>query len=148
MKYSEFEKLLRAENKDLFDKIFENNKFSFDQDIMIDDLSMYNGTELIQSKEDAEKFGCKIHNNEVRVPANLAFTIYKYNNSEPVLFYIKRNEVEYPISYMDSNDEINVEFTEFGHNLYKYAENTYTSLTNAYQNLIEIENIFKVHIVN
>ena len=45
-----------------------------------------------------------------------------YSKNDSTLFYIERNEIEFPISYMEDNEEINITFTKFGQNLINFVK--------------------------
>ena len=98
--------------------------------------------------EDARKFGCIIRGNDIVLPAGLKVKITINHGNDPTLFYVERNGAEFPFTYMDDNDEIDVTFTEFGQKLYAYANGIYTTINAAYDQLRFIEQVFGVKIIN
>lgn len=148
MLFRELKPILYAEDKDLFDKMFVNGQFSYNEPIMIDQISLYDGVDSIAAKDDAEKFGCRIDNNgdDVWIPAGLPFTIRKTNAPYAVM-EISRNGVTYYPEYVEDNEIVNVELTEFGQKLYDYAKASYTTVMAAYDQLLLIEKIFGSKII-
>ena len=146
MKYIDVALVLRSDEKDLANNVFEKDGFSFTENIIIDQLNNYDERDVDELIEDARKFGCIIKGNNIVLPAGLRVKITTSHN--PHLCYIERNGVEFPFSYIDSNDEINVTFTEFGQKLYTYAQSAHTTLNYAYDLLKAIEQIFGVKIIN
>ena len=147
MLFKEIKQILYAEDKDLFEKIFENGKFSYNEPIMIDQTSLYDKSDAQRAKESAERFGCVIDSNgdDIFIPACLSFYIYRSNDSYSEMC-IKRNGESYYPNYIDEMEEINVELTELGKKLELYAKSTFTDLLDAYEHIIEIEKIFGVSI--
>jgi hypothetical protein len=148
MKYNDLRKLLNSDDKELINKIVEKDGFSFNENVILDQLDNYDERDSEEIREDARKFGCIIRgNNEVIVPAGLRFNISKSNDSfTPVLFYIERNNVELPLFYMEDNEDIAVTFTSFGQKLFTYANSVFTSIADAYEQLCIIEQLFGVKI--
>lgn len=148
MLFRELKPILYAEDKDLFDKMFVNGQFSYNEPIMIDQISLYDGADSVAAKDDAERFGCRIDNNgdDVWIPAGLPFTIRKTNAPYAVM-EISRNGVTYYPEYVEDTEVINVEFTEFGQKLYDYAKASYTTVMAAYDQLLLIEKIFGSKII-
>lgn len=145
MKYRDLEEIMRLD--DLFNIIFEKDGFSFNENIIIDQLSIYEGRDFEEVQEDARKFGCIIKDDDVILPAGLRFKINKTSHkNDPALFYIERNGVEFPISYMEDTD-IGVIFTEFGQKLYSYSKSIYTTIPDAYNKIQLVETIFGVKII-
>ncbi len=154
MKYKQLDEILKSDNKDLVDKIFEKDGFSFNENKIIDQLDNYKGCtadEIAEIFEYAKKFGLgiRLSDNSFMLPAGLCFKINRSNknDSDTALFYIERNGAELPISFIEDNEEINVTFTEFGQKLYTYANETHTTIYNAYEQLKFIEKIFGVKII-
>ena len=148
MLYSDLDQLLRSDDKELVDKIFEKDGFSFSENIIVDQLDIYNDREADELREDARKFGCIISGNNIIIPAGLCFKITKCSENDSTLFYIERNGVEFPISYMDDNEEIGVTFTQVGQKLYSFSKSIYTTMSNAYDQIQAIEKIFGVKIID
>ena len=148
MLYSDLDQLLRSDDKELVDKIFEKDGFSFSENIIVDQLDAYNDREADELREDARKFGCIIRGNDVIIPAGLHFKINRCIKNDPTLFYIERNGVEFPISYMEDNEEIGVTFTQVGQKLYSFSKSIYTTMSNAYNQIQTIEKIFGVKIID
>ena len=148
MLFRELKPILYAEDKDLFDKMFVNGQFSYNEPIMIDQISLYDGADSVAAKDDAERFGCKIDNNgdDVWIPTGLPFTIRKTNAPYAVM-EISRNGVTYYPEYVEDTEVVNVEFTEFGQKLYDYAKASYTTVMAAYDQLLLIEKIFGSKII-
>lgn len=148
MLFRELKPILYAEDKDLFDKMFVNGHFSYNEPIMIDQISLYDGSDSIVAKDDAERFGCRIDNNgdDVWIPAGLPFTIRKTNAPYAVM-EISRNGVTYYPEYVEDTEVINVELTEFGQKLYDYAKASYTTVMAAYDQLLLVEKIFGSKII-
>lgn len=148
MLFRELKPILYAEDKDLFDKMFVNGQFSYNEPIMIDQISLYDGSDSIVAKDDAERFGCRIDNNgdDVWIPAGLPFTIRKTNAPYAVM-EISRNGVTYYPEYVEDTEVINVELTEFGQKLYDYAKASYTTVMAAYDQLLLVEKIFGSKII-
>lgn len=148
MLFRELKPILYAEDKDLFDKMFVNGQFSYNEPIMIDQISLYDGADSVTAKDDAERFGCRIDNNgdDVWIPAGLPFTIRKTNAPYAVM-EISRNGVKYYPEYVEDTEVVNVEFTEFGQKLYDYAKASYTTVMAAYDQLLLIEKIFGSKII-
>lgn len=148
MLFRELKPILYAEDKDLFDKMFVNGQFSYNEPIMIDQISLYDGSDSIAAKDDAERFGCRIDNNgdDVWIPAGLPFTIRKTNAPYAVM-EISRNGVTYYPEYVEDNEIINAELTEFGQKLYDYAKASYTTVMAAYDQLLLVEKIFGSKII-
>jgi hypothetical protein len=148
MLFRELKPILYAEDKDLFDKMFVNGQFSYNEPIMIDQISLYDGADSVAAKDDAERFGCRIDNNgdDVWIPAGLPFTIRKTNAPYAVM-EISRNGVTYYPEYVEDTEVVNVEFTEFGQKLYDYAKASYTTVMAAYDQLLLIEKIFGSKII-
>lgn len=148
MIFRELKPILYADNKDLFDKMFVNGQFSYNEPIMIDQISLYDGADSIAAKDDAERFGCRIDNNEddVWIPAGLPFTIRRTNAPYAVM-EISRNDVTYYPEYVEDTEVINVELTEFGQKLYDYAKASYTTVMHAYDQLLLVEKIFGSKII-
>lgn len=149
MIFKDFYKVLHCEYcDDLFERVFEQGKFSFTEDKIIDQLSMYNGKKLEDAINDAKTFGLVIKGNsdgDVILPANLPFIIHKSSLYGSNAFYIKRNIIEYSIDYLDSNEEINVVLTDFGKKFMQYMKESNTSIIDeAYSKLLQIEQIFGV----
>lgn len=146
MKFKDLEEIMHSD--DLFDKMFVNGQFSYNEPIMIDQISLYDDSDSIEAKDDAEKFGCKIYNDDdVLIPTGLPFTIHKTNVPYAVM-EISRNGVTYYPEYVDDNEIINVEFTEFGQKLYSYSKSIYTTIPDAYNKLQQVETIFGVKIID
>lgn len=148
MLFRELKPILYADNKDLFDKMFVNGQFSYNEPIIIDQISLYDGADSIAAKDDAERFGCRIDNNgdDVWIPAGLPFTIRKTNAPYAVM-EISRNGVTYYPDYVGDNEIINAELTEFGQKLYDYAKASYTTVMAAYDQLLLVEKIFGSKII-
>ncbi len=148
MLFRELKPILYAEDKDLFDKMFVNGQFSYNEPIMIDQISLYDGADSVAAKDDAERFGCRIDNNgdDVWIPAGLPFAIRKTNAPYAVM-KISRNGVTYYPEYVEDTEVVNVEFTEFGQKLYDYAKASYTTVMAAYDQLLLIEKIFGSKII-
>lgn len=147
MRYDDLHKLLNSDDKELMDKIFEKDGFSFNENVILDQLDNYDERDSEEIREDAKKFGCIIRGNEVIVPAGLRFNISKSNDSyTPVLFYIKRNNVTFSVFNMEDNEDIAVTFTSFGQKLFTYANSIFTSIADAYEQLCIIEQLFGVKI--
>ena len=148
MLFRELKPILYAEDKDLFDKMFINGQFSYNEPIMIDQISLYDGADSVAAKDDAERFGCRIDNNgdDVWIPAGLPFTIRKTNAPYAVM-EISRNGVKYYPEYVEDTEVVNVEFTEFGQKLYDYAKSSYTTVMAAYDQLVLVEKIFGSKII-
>ena len=147
MYYSDLKKFLYDEDKDLFNKIFEKDSFSFENDIMIDQTSMYDETDAESAANDAKRFGCRISGEDIWLPSNLSFNISRatdYPNSE---MNIKRNGIEYTLNYIEDREYINAEFTNFGKKLETYANSKGISLYDAYGDLLQIEKIFGIAFV-
>ena len=96
MLFRELKPILYAEGKDLFDKMFINGKFSYNEPVMIDQISLYDSADSVAAKDDAERFGCRIDNtgDDVWIPAGLPFTIHK-TNAHYAVMEISRNGVTY-----------------------------------------------------
>ena len=148
MLYSDLDQLLRSDDKELVDKIFEKDGFSFSENIIVDQLDEYNDREADELREDARKFGCIIRGNDVIIPAGLHFKINRCSKNDSTLFYIERNGIEFSISYMDDNEEIGVTFTQVGQKLYSFSKSIYTTMSNAYDQIKSIEKIFGVKIID
>lgn len=148
MIYSDLIQLLRADDKELFDKIFEKDYFSFSENITVDQLDAYDDREADELRDDARKFGCIIKGNDVIIPAGLHFKINRCSKNDSTLFYIERNNVEFPISYIEDNEEIGVTFTQVGQKLYSFSKSIYTTVSNAYAQIQTIEKIFGVKIID
>lgn len=148
MKYKHLNEILRSDDKDLINKVFEKDGFSFTENIIIDQLDNYEGRDVDELIEDARKFGCIIRGNDIVLPAGLKVKITINHGNDPTLFYVERNGAEFPFTYMDDNDEIDVTFTEFGQKLYAYANGIYTTINAAYDQLRFIEQVFGVKIIN
>ena len=149
MIYSNLEQILRSDNKELFDKIFEKDGFSFSENITVDQLDGYDDREADELREDATKFGCIIRGNDIIIPAGLHFKInISSPKNDPTLFYIERNGVEFSISYMEDGEEIGVTFTQAGQKLYSFSKSIYTTIPNAYDQIQMIEKIFGVKIID
>ena len=148
MLYSDLDQLLRSDDKELVDKIFEKDGFSFSENIIVDQIDAYNDREADELREDARKFGCIIRGNDVIIPAGLHFKINRCSKNDPTLFYIERNGVEFSISYMEDNEEIEVTFTQVGQKLYSFSKSIYTTMSNAYDQIQTIEKIFGVKIID
>lgn len=147
MRYDDLHKLLNSDDKELIDKIFEKDGFSFNENVILDQLDNYDERDAEEIREDARKFGCIIRGREVIVPAGLRFSISRTNDSTtPVLFYIERNNVKCPLFYMEDNEDIAVTFTSFGQKLFTYANSIFTSIADAYEQLCIIEQLFGVKI--
>jgi hypothetical protein len=141
-------KTILDESEDLFDKLFVNGRFSYNERIIIDQFDTYDGAYLIEAKDTAKRFGCRIDNNgnDIWIPAGLPFTI-----SKPTSRYgeidISRNGVTYFPEYIEDDEIINVELTEFGQKLYDYAKASYTTVIGAYDQLLLVEKIFGSKII-
>ena len=148
MLFRELKPILYAEDKDLFDKMFVNGQFSYNEPIMIDQISLYDGADSVAAKDDAERFGCRIDNNgdDVWIPAGLPFTI-RMTNAPYAVMEISRNSVTYYPEYVEDNEIVNVELTEFGQKLYDYAKASYTTVMAAYDQLLLVEKIFGSKII-
>ena len=148
MLFRELNPILYAEDKDLFDKLFVNGQFSYNEPIMIDQISLYDSEDSVAAKDDAERFGCRIDNtgDDVWIPAGLPFTIRKTNAPYAVM-EISRNGVTYYPGYVEDNEIVNVELTEFGQKLYDYAKASYTTVMAAYDQLLLVEKIFGSKII-
>lgn len=146
MKYSELEQVLKDTDNDILTKIFDKY-FNFNSNIIIDQLDNYNKSDLDDIYEDVTKFGCIIKNNNIIVPAGLQFRIYKNNNQDPSLFNIERNGISFSINYLDNDEDIEVTFTKFGQNLFNFAKKSYMNISQAYDIIKDIEDIFKVIII-
>lgn len=146
MIYKELKQILyNDEYEDLFELIFRVDLFSFPETSVIDDLDNYDNRE--EGIADAQQFGCTIKGSEIILPVGLPFRIIKADPRSPTLFSIKHNNVEYDIDMLDDYDDINVEFTDFGSKLSKYAEENFKSLIEAYEDIKSIEKIFKINII-
>ena len=147
MLYSEIKDMLYSEHKDIINQLFLS--FSFTENIIVDQLSMYSGRDLEEAKDLASKFGCIISDTDdqnVIVPANLQFNIFSCNDRETELI-ISRNGVTYYLNYIDPYEIFSVEFTEFGKKLDTYATAGCMSLYEAYEQLLKTEKIFGVKII-
>lgn len=149
MLFRELKPILYSEDKDLFDKMFVNGQFSYNEPIMIDQISLYDGSDARASKDDADRFGCRIDNNgdDVWIPAGLPFTIRK-TNAPYAMMEISRNGATYYPEYIEDTEIINVELTEFGQKLYDYAKASYTTIEAAYDQLKLVEKVFGTKIVS
>lgn len=147
MKYIDVDQVLRSDEKDLANNVFEKDGFSFTENVIVDMLDNYDERDVDEIIEDARKFGCVIKGNDIVLPAGLHVKITASHRNEPYLCYVERNGVEFPFD-IDNNDEINVTFTEFGRKLYAYAQSAHTTLNYAYDQLKVIEQIFGVKILN
>ena len=148
MLYKSIKPILYAEDSEMFEKIFENGKFSYTEPILIDQLSLYDSEDIAIAKEDAERFGCRIDNNgdDIWIPAGLPFNIDKSRDPYAEMT-VSRNGVSFYPNYVEDNTEITVVFTEFGMKLRQYACNTGTDLLYAYTQLKDIEQYFGVKII-
>ena len=148
MLYKSIKPILYAEDSEMFEKIFENGKFSYTEPILIDQLSLYDSEDIAIAKEDAERFGCRIDNNgdDIWIPAGLPFNIDKSRDPYAEMT-VSRNGVSFYPNYVEDNTEITVVFTEFGMKLRQYACNTGTDLLDAYTQLKDIEQYFGVKII-
>ena len=148
MLYKNIKPILYAEDSEMFEKIFENGKFSYTEPILIDQLSLYDSEDIAIAKEDAERFGCRIDNNgdDIWIPAGLPFNIDKSRDPYAEMT-VSRNGVSFYPNYVEDNTEITVVFTEFGMKLRQYACNTGTDLLDAYTQLKDIEQYFGVKII-
>lgn len=146
MKYDEIYKLLNSDDKELIDKIFEKDGFSFNENIFLDSLDNYDERDSEEMREYARKFGCIIRGIEIIVPAGLRFSISRPNDSISSLFYIERNNVIFSVFNMEDNEDIAVTFTSFGQKLFTYANIISTSIADAYEQLCMIEQLFGVKI--
>ena len=148
MLYKSIKPILYAEDSEMFEKIFENGKFSYTEPILIDQLSLYDSEDIAIVKTDIERFGCRIDSNgdDIWIPAGLPFNITKSRDSYTEMI-ISRNGVSLYPNYVDDNTEIDVVFTEFGMKLHQYACNTGTDLLDAYTQLKDIEHYFGVKII-
>ena len=148
MLYKNIKPILYAEDSEMFEKIFENGKFSYTEPILIDQLSLYDSEDIAIAKEDAKRFGCRIDNNgdDIWIPAGLPFNIDKSRDPYAEMT-VSRNGVSFYPNYVEDNTEITVVFTEFGMKLRQYACNTGTDLLDAYTQLKDIEQYFGVKII-
>ena len=148
MLYKNIKPILYAEDSEMFEKIFENGKFSYTEPILIDQLSLYDSEDIAIAKEDAKRFGCRIDNNgdDIWIPAGLPFNIDKSRDPYAEMT-VSRNGVSFYPNYVEDNTEITVVFTEFGMKLRQYACNTGTDLLDAYIQLKDIEHYFGVKII-
>lgn len=147
MRFSKLKKILNHEDSEAFGNIFEEGKFSYNEPVMIDQLSLYDSNDAATAKEDAERFGCRIDGNgdDVWIPAGMPFNITKSRDPYAEMV-ITRNGVSFYPNYVEDNEDINLEFTEFGMKLRQYACNTGTDLLNAYNTVKSIEQYFGVKI--
>ena len=147
MQYMYVNDVLRYNDKDLFNKVFEKDRFSFNENKTINQLDNFEGFDIDEVIANAKKFGCIIQGRDIIVPAGLCFKSANHKSDQTLLF-IQRNEVELPVMYLDYSEEIDVTLTEFGQKLDAYSRNVNTSLTRAYDQLKFIEQLFSVKIVN
>ena len=148
MLYKNIRPILYSENTEMFDDIFENGEFSYNESVMIDQLSMYDDRNSEEAKSIAETFGCRIDSNgdDIWIPAGLPFSIKRGTDSYTEMI-ITHNGASYYPNYVDDDIDISVKLTDFGKKLNQYAKNTFTGLVNAYDNIKFIERIFGVTII-
>lgn len=148
MMWKDLRAVLNADDKELFDKIFENGQFTFDEPIFVDQLDMYDESDAKELEEEDIRFGCKIEKDNVIVPAGLPFII-KRSTDPYVEFTISRNGIDIEIQCPEDELEINVVLTKFGDKLVRFKEMTgYSDLLMAYSYLVETEKIFGVNLTN
>lgn len=146
--FREIKPILNDENSYLFDEIFVNGEFSFDNDLIVDQLNMYIGSDKDEAISEANKFGCKISNNEnVIVPANLSFYIAKGVNSESEMMISRADSLGYDVQYIEPNTYINGELSEYGNKIKDFANEFGLSFGNAYSCLKKLEKSFGVIIL-
>lgn len=144
MMWKDLRAVLNADDKELFDKIFENGQFTFDEPIFVDQLDMYEDDDAKKLKEEDIQFGCKFEKDNVIVPAGLPFII-KRSTDPYVEFTISRNGVDIEIQCPEDDLEINVVLTTFGDKLVQFKEVIgYRDLLETYSYLVELEKIFGV----
>ena len=146
--FREIKPILNDENSYLFDEIFVNGEFSFDNDLIVDQLNMYTGFDKDEAILEANKFGCKISNNEnVIVPANLSFYIAKGSNSESEMTISRADSLGYDLQYIEPNTYINGELSEYGNKIKDFASEFGLNFDNAYSCLKKLEKSFGVTIL-
>ena len=148
MLYKDIKPILYSEDAEMFEDIFENGEFSYNEPVMIDQLSMYDNRDSEEAKSIAEAFGCRIDSNgdDIWIPAGLPFSIKRGTDSYTEMV-ISHNGASYYPNYVDDDTDISVKLTEFGKKLNQYAKNIYTDLVSAYNNIKYIERIFGVAII-
>ena len=148
MMWKDLRAVLNADDKELFDKIFENGQFTFNEPILVDQLDMYEDDDAKKLKEEDTRFGCKFEKDNVIVPAGLPFII-KRSTDPYAEFTISRNGVDIDIQCPEDDLEINVVLTKFGDKLVRFRETTgCNDLLTAYSLLAETEKIFGVNLTN
>ena len=148
MLYKDIRPILYADDTEAFDKIFENGKFSYTEPVLIDQLDMYDDKDAETAAEEANRFGCKIDENTTRdvwIPAGLPFHIAKGHDSYTEMI-VSRNGVSYFPNCVEDDEDIEVEFTEFGQKLQAFANSQGISLFDAYIQVTNVTSFFGLKI--
>lgn len=144
MLYRDLKPILYNEDKELFDKIFDNGHFSLsDAEITVDQKSLYDSRDLEEIESSAKTFGCIIRDDNINIPMLLPFYIYRSTDQYSDLI-IKRNGVEFYPQFIDDTLDFTVVYTEFGSKIAAYAKNKQLNILDAYKDLVATKQLFGV----
>lgn len=135
------------QNYDTAKYLYNIDECYFDETVMVDELDMYDSSDVQSVTDDYNRIGCIIKNNQVYFPAKMPFKIIAPRlKMDPVSYYIERQGVTIGIYWPDEFN-VNIELNEIGKKCLALSKELHTTITNAYDIIRTVESTFGVTII-